>query len=98
MQGENRDSGRTRVRVKVRTKDFNSYNALTIIIFCPHLDPNSGPATVQIFSLHGAVKYAFCMSRDSMLSPLSAAIVKAILTLSLDTTDEYVKDEGDSVI
>jgi hypothetical protein len=38
--------------------DFSSYNAaLTTLITVPCLDPNSGPATNQIFSQHGALKY-----------------------------------------
>ena len=48
--------------------------------------------------LQGAVRYAFCISHPSIDKPLSAAIFRAILTLSLETTDEYVMDEGDAVM
>ena len=60
----------------------------------PSSSPNSGPANVQIFSLQSAVRYAFCISQASISSSFNAAIVKAILTESLDTTDENVIEEG----
>ena len=41
-------------------------------------------------SLQSAVKYAFWISHDMTWRPLRAAMVRAILTESLDTTDEYV--------
>ena len=64
----------------------------------PFSDPNSGPALVQIFSLHTAVRYAFFISHDRMSSSFSAAIVRAIRTESLDTTDEYVMEDGVVVV
>ena len=60
--------------------------------------PNSGPANVQIFSLQSAVRYALCISQASISSSFNAAIVKAILTESLDTTDENVIEEGAVVV
>ena len=78
--------------------DFNPYNALTTSIVLPASGPNSGTAVVHIFSQQGAVIYSFCISHPSVDNPLSAAIVRLILTLSLETTDEYVMDEGNTVM
>ena len=38
------------------------------------------------------------MSQPKILRLLKAAIVRTILTKSLETTDEYVKDKGASVM
>ena len=65
-----------------------------IMNILPQSEPNSGPATVNIFSRHGAVRYAFWMSHASTSRPFKAAIVNAIRTLSLDTTEEYVRVLG----
>ena len=78
--------------------DFNRYNTCTTSIFLPPLEPNSGPAVIHIFLRQGAVKYAFCISHPSVDKPLGAAIVREIQMLSLETADEYVMDEGDTVM
>jgi len=54
----------------------------------PASDPKSGPARVQNFSQHLAVKYAFLISHAKTLKSLSAAIVNAIRTESLETTED----------
>ena len=78
--------------------DFNPYNTCTAGIFLPASETNSGPDVVHIFSQQGAVRYAFCISHPSVDKPLSAAIDREILTLSLETTHEYVMDEGNAVM
>ena len=70
--------------------DFSPYNAIFTSINVPSSSPNSGPKNVQIFSLQSAVRYVFCISQALIPSSFNAAIVKAILTESLDTTDENV--------
>ena len=55
---------------------------------------NSGPVNVQIFSLKSSVRYEFCIFQASISSSFNAAIVKSILTESLDTTNENVIEEG----
>ena len=67
--------------------DFSPYNAIFTSINVPSSSQNSGPANVQIFSLQSAVRYMFCISQASISRSFNAAIVKAILTESLDTTD-----------
>ena len=76
----------------VRTK------ACTTIITHPASDPNSGPATVQIFSLQGAYRYAFEISAAYTSKSFKPAMVKANHTLSLNTTDEYVIDAVATVL
>ena len=44
------------------------------------------------------MRYAFCISHPSIDKLLSAAIVTAIITLSLETPDDYVMGEGDAVM
>ena len=56
----------------------------------PSSSPNSGPANFQIFSLKSTVRYVFCISQAIISILLNAAIVKAILTESLDTNDNNV--------
>ena len=64
----------------------------------PYSSPNSGPANVQIFSLQSAVRYALCISQASISSSFNASIVKAILTESLDTTEDNIIEEGAVVV
>ena len=64
----------------------------------PYSDPNSGPALVQIFSLHTAVRYEFWISHARMLRSFNAAIVRTIQTDSLDTTNEYAMEAGAVVV
>ena len=68
--------------------DFSQYNAIFTSMNVPSSYPISGPANVQIFSLQSAVRYVFCISQAIILSSFNDVIVKAILTESLDTTDE----------
>ena len=70
--------------------EFIPYNAIFTIINVPYSSPNSGPANVQIFSLQCAVIYVFYVSQAIISSLLNSAIVKAILTESLDTTYKNV--------
>ena len=78
--------------------DFSPYNAIFTSINMPFSSPNSGHANVQIFYLQSAVRYAFCISQASITSSFNAAIVKAILTESLDTNVENVIEEGAFVV
>ena len=70
--------------------DFSPYNAILTSINVPYYSPNSGPANVQIFSLQSTVRYLFCILQANISRPFNAAIVKYILTESLDTTEENV--------
>ena len=73
---------------------FSPYNAIFKSINVPSSSPNYGPANVQIVSLKGAVRYAFCISHASISISFNAVIVKAILTESLGTTGDNVIEEG----
>ena len=84
--------------INAAPENFIPFNARTTSIFLPASEPNLGPAVVHIFLLQGAMRYAFCISHPSVDKPLSAVIFRAILKLSLETTDEYVMDEGDTVM
>ena len=53
---------------------------------------------VHIFSLHLIVRYAFWISQAKRSNPFNAAIVNAILIESQDKTEEYVIEDGASVI
>ena len=77
---------------------FKPYNALVIIRYLPFKLPNSGPALVNIFSRHGAVKYAFWISHARISKSFKAAMVRAMRTLSLETTDAYVSNDGVFVV
>ena len=78
--------------------DFSPYNAIFTSINVPSSSPNYGAANVKIFSLQISFRYALCISQASISSSFNAAIVKAILTESLDTTDENVIEEGAVVL
>ena len=78
--------------------DFSPYHAIFTSINAPSSSPNYGPANVQTFSLQSAVIYELCISQASISSSLNDAIVKSILTESLDTTDENVIEEGAVVV
>ena len=73
---------------------FNPYKALTIMAFFPASCPNSGPRTVQTFSVIGAVMYAFKTSPTFTWRSFNAAYVNAIRTVSRDTTLAYVIVSG----
>eukprot|EP00549_Striatella_unipunctata_P006005 CAMPEP_0118720692 /NCGR_PEP_ID=MMETSP0800-20121206/30255_1 /TAXON_ID=210618 ORGANISM="Striatella unipunctata, Strain CCMP2910" /NCGR_SAMPLE_ID=MMETSP0800 /ASSEMBLY_ACC=CAM_ASM_000638 /LENGTH=83 /DNA_ID=CAMNT_0006628367 /DNA_START=803 /DNA_END=1054 /DNA_ORIENTATION=- len=77
------------VAVKVAAQEFpadlSPYNAFFTIITDPLSDPNSGPASVQIFSVQGALRYIL-MSQAKMSKSFELAYRNAILTLSRDTT------------
>ena len=78
--------------------DFSPYNSIFTSINVPSSSPNSGPANVQIFSLQSFVRYAFYISQVSISSLFNAAIVKSILTESLDTTNKNVIELGAVVV
>ena len=84
----------TRWSLNAAPEPLRPYNAFFTTIIEPFSEPNSGPARVQIFSLHSAVKYAFCISHAITLNSFSAAIVSAIRMESRETTDEYVSVLG----
>ena len=86
--------GGEKVETADRIEVFNPYNACTTSILFPVSYPKSGPAVVQIYSLNLAVRYEFFMSQASADRSLSAASVSMILTLSRETTYEYVSVEG----
>ena len=77
---------------------FSPYNAILTSINVPNSFPNSGPANVQIRFLQSDVRCAFCISQANISSFSNAAIVKAILTDSLETTNENVIGEGAGVV
>ena len=64
----------------------------------PNSSPNSGPTNIQIFSLQSAARYALCILQANISRPFNAAIVKAILTESLDTTNYEVIEKGAVVV
>ena len=64
----------------------------------PSSDPNYGPDLVQIFSLHTSVRCAFWISHARMSRSFNVATVRAIRTESLDTTDEYIMEDGSVVV
>ena len=78
--------------------DFTHYNAIFTIINVPSSSPNYVPTNVQIFSLQSAVRYAFCISQAIISISFNAAIVKAILTESINTTYEDLIEEGAVVV
>ena len=78
--------------------DFSPYTSIFTSINVPSSSQNSGPANVQIFSLKSAVRYAFYTSQVSISISFNDAIVKDILTESLDTTDENVSEWGDVAV
>lgn len=68
--------------------DFKRYKALTILTTIPRCNTNSGPATNQTFSQHGAFKYAFPTLHAMISRSFGAAINQAIGTLSLLTISD----------
>ena len=78
--------------------DFIPYNAIFTSVNVPYYSPNSGPTNVQIFFLQSDVRHVFCISQASISRSFNDAIVKTIVTNSLDTTDENVIEEGDVVV
>ena len=52
--------------------------------------PNSGPHVMCYFSVVGACRYGFWMSQAQTSRLFKAPYVTAILTLSRETTPEYV--------
>ena len=73
---------------------FSPYNVILTSINVPSSSTNFGPANVQILSLQSAVSYALCISQANISMSFNAAIIKAILTESLDTTNKNVIGEG----
>ena len=78
--------------------EFSQYNSIFTSINVPSSSPNSCPENVQIFSLKSAVRYAFYILQASISSSFNAAIVKDIMTESLETTNDNVIEEGDVVV
>ena len=74
------------------------YSYTDIIITILFSVPNSVTNSVQIFSLHLALRYALPMLHANISKPFKDAIRNAILTLSLDTTIDYVTDDGGAVV
>ena len=65
--------------------DFSPYNAILKSINVPSSSPNYGPANVKISYLKSAVRYALFISQANISRLFNAAIVRSILTESLDT-------------
>lgn len=61
-------------------------------------DPNSGPATIQHFSLLGAVENTLWTSALMTSNSLKAAMVSKIRTESRDTIVMYVTEAGAPVL
>ena len=78
--------------------DLSPYSALTITNVFPLPYPCSKPATYHIFSLQGALRYAFPTSQAMTSRSFNYDMSKAMRTLSLDTTEEYVRLDGASVV
>ena len=74
------------------------YSGLTITITFPFLSPCSKPAINHIFSLQGALRYKFPTSQAMKSRSFNYAMRKAMRTLSLDTTEEYVRLNGASAV
>ena len=83
---------------KAAPHDFIPYNFIFTSINVPSSSPNSCPENVQIFFLQSAIRYVFCISQASIPSLVNAAIVKAIINESLETTNENVIEEYAVVI
>jgi hypothetical protein len=66
--------------------DFRQYKARTMSARFPASYPNSGPNTIQIFSVIGAIKLALSISAILTSKSFKAAKVYALMTDSLDTT------------
>mmetsp|Transcript_9592 Transcript_9592/g.9232 ORF Transcript_9592/g.9232 Transcript_9592/m.9232 type:complete len:112 (-) Transcript_9592:96-431(-) len=77
---------------------FSPYKALAMILTLHLSLSNCTPARVHNFSLRVAFKYIFPMSQENISSPFNDAIVRLILTLSLETNLEYVIEAGASVL
>ena len=78
--------------------DFNLYNAGTTTIIFPFFSPCFGPATNQIFSMHGALRYVIPTLQVISSSLFNSVMRNANLAMSLDTTEEYVRLAGVSVV
>ena len=76
--------------------DFSPYDSIFTSINVPSSFPISGPTNVQRFSLQGAVRYAFFISQANLSILFNAAIVKAILIDSLETTNINVIEYGNA--
>ena len=74
------------------------YSALDIIITIKFSVPNYVPDSIKSFSLHLALRYALHISHENIFKSFKDASRNAILTLSLDTTLEYVIDDGGAVV
>ena len=78
--------------------DFNPYNVQITTITFPFFSLYSGMATNQLLSLHGALRYAFQTTHVIASSSFNSVMRNPNLTLSLDTTEEYVRLAGISVV
>ena len=56
------------------------------------------PVYVQSFYLHFSLMYALSISYENIFKSFEDASINVILTLSLDTTLEYVIDDGSYVV
>ena len=75
---------------KAMPANFKPYKALMITADLLASLPNSGPNMIHTFSVTGACTYAFKMLPNLTSRSLKAAIIKAILTVSLDAMLAYV--------
>ena len=78
--------------------DFRPYNAIFTSINVLSSSPDTGPGNVQFFYLQSAVRYVFCILQANISRSFNAAIFKAILTVSLDSTNDNVIEEGAVVV
>ena len=74
------------------------YITLAIIIVVNFSVPNSVPASVQSFSLHLALRYELPLSHANIYKSFKGASRNIILMFYLDTTFEYVIDNGGAVV
>ena len=78
--------------------DLIPYSALTITITFPFPYSCSKPSKNHILTLQGALRYKFPTLQAMTSRSFKSAMRKAMPTLSLDTTEEYVRLDGASVV
>jgi hypothetical protein len=74
-------------------EDLSPHKARTTTITPqPESDPNSRPATIQIFLRQGACRHAFDVSVGCTSKSFCPVAANATRTLSRETTEEHVVD------
>ena len=84
--------------LRAAPEHLSPYRDLAIIITITFSAPNSVTDSVQSFSLHFSLSYALPISHANICKLFKDANRNSILTLSLDTTLQYVIDDGGAVL